>query len=53
MLKKLVQVMLCGVMVTTLAISIHPPVSVAQDDSIVWAAWDAKDVSSIGDDNNG
>lgn len=53
MLKKLVQIVLCGVMIATLAISIHPPVSVAQDDSVVWAAWDAKDVAAIGDDNSG
>ncbi len=52
MSKRLMSIVLIAAVVL-MAAGVRPTVSIAQDEGIVWAAWENKDISTLGDDNSG
>lgn len=52
MRKSLISVFLI-VSLLTVSFGVRPPVSVAQDGGPAWAAWENKDIATLGDDNSG
>jgi hypothetical protein len=52
MRKSLISVFLI-VSLLTVSFGVRPPVSLAQDGGPAWAAWENKDIATLGDDNSG